>query len=87
MGLLTPFSVPRGGFLYTMIVPWGRFLLPSSRVPGGMVVDEIDTCIKDLNVISLDKKVKHLNRGNLLIADTFLGLNGVRYREVSLYYA
>ena len=42
--------VPRGGFLYTMIVLGGGFLLPSSRVPGvcpgvGMVLDEIDTCI------------------------------------------
>ena len=46
MGLLTPFSVLRGGFLYTMIVPGGGGLLPSSRVPGGMVIDEIDTCIR-----------------------------------------
>ena len=49
MGLLTPCSVPRGGFLYTMIVPGGGFLLSSSHVrrvcPGGMVLDEIDTCI------------------------------------------
>ena len=51
MGLLTPSFVPRGGILYTMIVPGGGFLLPSSRVPGvcagggGMVMDEIDTCI------------------------------------------
>ena len=51
MGLLTPYFVPRGGFLYTMIVPGGVFLLPSSRVRGvcpgggGMVLDEIDTCI------------------------------------------
>ena len=49
MGLLTPFSVPRGGFLYTVIVLGGEFVLPSSRVPGvcsrGMVMDEIDTCI------------------------------------------
>ena len=48
MGLLTPCIV---GFLYRMIVPGGGFLLPSSRVPwvclgeGGMVMDEIDTCI------------------------------------------
>ena len=45
MGLLT--FVPRGGFLYTMTVPGGGFLLPSNRVPvvclGGMVLDE--TCI------------------------------------------
>ena len=34
VGLLIPCSVPRGGFL-----------LPSSRVPGGMVMDETDTCI------------------------------------------
>ena len=46
MGLLTPRSVPRGGCLYTMIVPGGGFLLPSSRVPG-MVMDETDTCITD----------------------------------------
>ena len=47
MELLTPCSVPRGGFSYTMIVPGGEFLLPSSRVPrvcpGGMALDEIDT--------------------------------------------
>ena len=50
MGLLTPCFVPGEGFLYTIIVPGGGFLLPSSRVPGvcpggGMVLDEIDTCI------------------------------------------
>ena len=45
VGLLTPCSVPRGGFLYTMIVPGGGFLLPLSRVPGGMVMDETDTSI------------------------------------------
>ena len=49
MGLLAPLSVPRGGVLYTMIVPGRGFLHPSSRVPevcpGGMVMDEIDTCI------------------------------------------
>ena len=58
MGLLTPCSVPRGGFLYTMIALRGEFLLSSSRVcvcvcvcwgggrGGGMVMDEIDTCIR-----------------------------------------
>ena len=30
MGLLTPCSVLRGGFLYIMIVPGGRFLLPQA---------------------------------------------------------
>ena len=34
MGLLTPCFVPGEGFLYTIIVPGGGFLLPSSRVPG-----------------------------------------------------
>ena len=53
MGLLTPCSVPKGGFLYTMIVPGGGFLLPSSRVPGEIVLDEVDTCISDLLVINL----------------------------------
>ena len=40
---------PKGRVLYRMIVPGGGFLLPSSRFrgvcPGGMVMDEIDTCI------------------------------------------
>ena len=34
VGLLTLCIVPRGGFLYRMIVLGGGFLLPSSRVPG-----------------------------------------------------
>ena len=34
VGLLTPSSVPMRAFLYTMIVPGGGFLLPSSCVPG-----------------------------------------------------
>ena len=33
-GLLTLCFVPRGGFLYTVIVPGGGVLLPSSRVQG-----------------------------------------------------
>ena len=45
MGLSTPCFVLRGGVLYTMIVPGGGLLPPLSRVPGGMVLDEIDTCI------------------------------------------
>ena len=58
MGLLTPCFVPGEGFLYTIIVPGGGFLLPSSRVPGvcpggGMVLDEIDTCITPSNLFSL----------------------------------
>ena len=61
MGLSTPYSVPRGGFLYTMIVLRGGFLLRSSRVPGvcpegGVVLDEIDTCINSdtmLKIMSL----------------------------------
>ena len=62
MGLLTSCSVPTAGFLYTMIVPTAGFLytmiVPGGRVfapfkscPGGlsgegMVMDEIDTCIR-----------------------------------------
>ena len=34
MGLLTPCFLPNGGFLYTMIVPRGGFLPPSSRARG-----------------------------------------------------
>ena len=45
MGFLTPCFVPRGVVLYTMIVPVGGFLLPSSHVPGELVLDETDTCI------------------------------------------
>ena len=56
VGFSTPCIVPRGGYLHRMIVPGGGFLLPSSRVPGvclrrgvgvggGMIMDEIDTCI------------------------------------------
>ena len=53
MGSLTPCFVPGGGALYTMIVPGGGLLPPSSRVSGarpgrGMVLDEIDSCIKPL---------------------------------------
>ena len=42
--------------------------------------------VKDLNVISFQKKVKPLYSGHLAIADTFLGPDGVRYIEVSLYF-
>ena len=57
MGLLTPCFVPGEGFLYTIIVPGGGFLLPSSRVPGvcpggGMVLDEIDTCIRSIDKLN-----------------------------------
>ena len=50
MGILTPCFIPRGGFLYTIIVPGGGFLPPLGCVPrvfpgGGMVLDEIDICI------------------------------------------
>ena len=51
MGLLTRCSVLRGGSLYTMEGGFrGEGFAPfSSRVPGvcpgGMVLDEIDTCI------------------------------------------
>ena len=51
MRLLTPCFVPRGGILYTIIVPGGGFLPPSSSVPGvcpgGIVLDETDTCIRE----------------------------------------
>ena len=47
---MTPCFVPRGGVLYTMIVLGERFLPPSSRTPGvcpgGVVMDEIDACIR-----------------------------------------
>ena len=47
MGLLTPYSVPREGFFVHNDCPGGEggFLLPSSRVPEGLFLDEIDTCI------------------------------------------
>ena len=40
VGLLTPCIVPSGGFLYRMIVPG------VGGLSGGMVMDEIDTCIR-----------------------------------------
>ena len=47
--LLTPCSVPRGGVLKKNNVhndcPGRRVFAPSSRVPGGKVLDEIDSCI------------------------------------------
>ena len=36
---------PEGRVFVHNDCPGGGFLLPSSRVPGGMVLDEIDTCI------------------------------------------
>ena len=52
VGLLTPCFVPRGGILYTVIVPGEGFcslqVVSWGFVPGGMVLDEIDTCIRGL---------------------------------------
>ena len=49
MGLLTPYFVPKGRVFVHNDCPGGGVLLPSSRIPGvspgGMVMDEIDTCI------------------------------------------
>ena len=52
MGLLTPCSVPRGGLLCTTIVPRGEGFCSLQVVSrgfvsggGGVVLDEIDTCI------------------------------------------
>ena len=71
MGLLTPCFVPGEGFLYTIIVPGGGFLLPSSRVPGvcpggGMVLDEIDTCINGRDYVeAFTSSLNHLIQRNL----------------------
>ena len=46
MGLLTPCFVPRGGLLYTMVVSGGRAFAPFESCLGGMVLDEIDRCIR-----------------------------------------
>ena len=47
VGLLTLCFVPRGGLLYTMIVPGGRVFAPFKSHPGGlsrgMVMDELIT--------------------------------------------
>ena len=45
----------------------------------------VSQLLKDLNVISFEKKIKPLHSRHLLIADTFLGSYGVCYREVPLY--
>ena len=51
MGLLTPFSVSRGGLLYTMIVPGEGFCSLQVVSRGGgeaMVMGEIDNCIMEI---------------------------------------
>ena len=77
MGLLTHCFVPRGGFLYTVIVPGGSFLPPSSRVPavcpGGMVLDEIDSCITTTRSGALRKVIN----GRLPICDSTALLTGL----------
>ena len=47
MGPLTSLFCPEGGFLYTVIVPGEKVFPFVSRryVPGGVVLDEIDSCI------------------------------------------
>ena len=57
MGLLTRCSVPRGGFLYTMIVP-GEGFCSIQVVSGGMVLDEIDTCIRAKPLLQLLDRTK-----------------------------
>ena len=51
VGLLAPCFVPEGRVFVHNDCPGGGYLLPSSHVPGvcpgGMVMDEIDTCIKN----------------------------------------
>ena len=48
-GFLYIMTVPGGGCLYTMIVPGEAFLPPFKSWPGGgMVLDEIDSCISSL---------------------------------------
>ena len=54
MGLLTPYSVPRGRFLYTMIVPGGeRVFAPFKSCSGGlsmeMVLDELIPALRPLH--------------------------------------
>ena len=72
MGLLTPCFVPGEGFLYTIIVPGGGFLLPSSRVPGvcpggGMVLDEIDTCITTAGTGQTTLRVCQRGRSHIIL--------------------
>ena len=53
VGLLTPCFVLRGGFLYTIIVPGGVCsiqFVSQGFVPGAMVMDEIDTCIRKIRI-------------------------------------
>ena len=83
MGLLTSCSATRGGFLYTITVPGGGVLLPSSRVPGGMVMDEIDTCISRRHFLVDDRLVilGTLDKGSV----TDLSFWAHSIREVSLF--
>ena len=46
MGLLAPCFVPRAGSLYTMIVQGEGFCSLQVVFREGMVLDEIDTCIR-----------------------------------------
>ena len=63
MGLLTPCSVPMLGLLYTMIVPGGGFLLPSSCFPGGWLWMKLIPALanKFNQVIAID--LKHFKEG------------------------
>ena len=59
MRLLTPRFVPRGGVLYKMIVfGFLGFFTPFESCPRGVVLDEIDTCIRRLKC---EKKFQNLD--------------------------
>ena len=76
MELLIPCFVKRGGFLYTVIVPGGKFLRPSSFVPGGwfwmkliaaLYSNKIKCKICQSKFQSVDKEsVAHVNAGILV---------------------
>ena len=84
VGLLAPCFVPRGGVLYTMIVPGGRVLAPFESCPevcpGGMVLDEIDTCITAMGVTVNEVSSQLCKILTLIIVKTYLQTGRRRHR-------
>ena len=73
--------------MYTLIVPGGGFLLPSSHFPGGgggggndlPTLDEIDTCISSGTMKLWALKVKNPHSLIHLLIRLNLGMEDMRY--------
>ena len=77
MGLLTPCFVLGEGFLYTIIVPGEGFcslrVVSQGFVPGGMVLDEIDTCI----MVPISDMKKMIPNGTYASRELLFMLEGI----------